>query len=119
MKIKHYNWQRGWVKREVVLSELAYPALAEDVISCRTRPFAPRFAHFQVSRPIPPSWTGPLNFQQIYDDLVHYVTNFMKRRGFHRTNYLPDCIQHGFMALWLELGGHAITETGLILMYIK
>jgi hypothetical protein len=27
----------------------------------------------------------------------------MKGKGIHRTNYLPDCIQHGFMALWLEL----------------
>ncbi len=27
----------------------------------------------------------------------------MKSKGIHRTNYLPDCIQHGLMALWLEL----------------
>jgi hypothetical protein len=52
------------------------------------------------------SWAGSLTFQQIYDDLAHYVTNVMKGKGIHRTNYLPDCIQHGFMALWLELSAN-------------
>ncbi len=51
----------------------------------------------------PTSWAGALTFQQLYDDLAHYVTNVMKGKGIHRTNYLTDCIQHGFMALWLEL----------------
>jgi hypothetical protein len=70
--------------------------MSNATIRAKIRPF-PRVATY------PTSWTGPLSFEQIYDDLVHYVTNFMKRRGFHRTNHLPDCIQHGFMALWLEL----------------
>ncbi len=60
------------------------------------RPF-PRIATY------PTSWAGALTFEQIYDDLARYVTNVMKGKGIHRTNYLPDCIQHGFMALWLEL----------------
>ena len=51
----------------------------------------------------PTSWAGSLTFQQLYDDLAHYVTNVMKGKCIHRTNYLPDCIQYGFMALWLEL----------------
>ena len=52
----------------------------------------------------PTSWSEqPQTFQQIYDNLAHYATNVMKGKGIHRTNYLPDCIQHGFMALWLEL----------------
>lgn len=51
----------------------------------------------------PTSWAGALTFEQVYDDLAHYVTNVMKGKGIHHTNYLPDCIQHGFMALWLEL----------------
>jgi hypothetical protein len=54
----------------------------------------------------PTSWAGSLTFQQIYNDLAHYVTNVMKGKGIHRTNYLPDCIQHGFMALWLELSAN-------------
>ena len=51
----------------------------------------------------PTSWNSDMTFQQIYDDLVHYVTNIMKSKGIHRTNHLPDCLQYGFMALWLEL----------------
>jgi len=65
-------------------------------IRSQIRPF-PRVATY------PTSWAGSVTFQQIYDDLAHYVTNVMKGKGIHRTNYLPDCIQHGFMALWLEL----------------
>jgi hypothetical protein len=65
-------------------------------IRSQIRPF-PRVATY------PTSWAGSLSFQQLYDDLAHYVTNVMKGKGIHRTNYLPDCIQHGFMALWLEL----------------
>ena len=65
-------------------------------IKGQIRPF-PRVATY------PTSWAGVLTFQQLYDDLAHYVTNVMKSKGIHRTNYLPDCIQHGFMALWLEL----------------
>ena len=37
----------------------------------------------------PTSWAGSLSFQQLYDDLAHYVTNVMKGKGIHRTNYLP------------------------------
>ena len=51
----------------------------------------------------PTSWAGPQTFREIYDNLAHYASNIMKTKGIHRTNYLPDCIQHGFMALWLEL----------------
>jgi hypothetical protein len=47
----------------------------------------------------PTSWAGWLTFQQPYDDLANYVTNMMKGKGTHLTNYLPDCIQYGFMAL--------------------
>jgi len=65
-------------------------------IRSQIKPF-PRVATY------PTSWADALTFQQIYDDLAHYVTNIMKGKGIHRTNYLPDCIQHGFMALWLEL----------------
>ncbi len=65
-------------------------------IRSQIKPF-PRVATY------PTSWAGSLTFQQIYDNLAHYVTNVMKGKGIHRTNYLPDCIQHGFMALWLEL----------------
>jgi hypothetical protein len=65
-------------------------------IRSQIKPF-PRVATY------PTSWAGSLTFQQLYDDLAHYVTNVMKGKGIHRTNYLPDCIQHGFMALWLEL----------------
>jgi hypothetical protein len=65
-------------------------------IRSQIKPF-PRVATY------PTSWAGSLTFEQIYDNLAHYVTNVMKSKGIHRTNYLPDCIQHGFMALWLEL----------------
>lgn len=51
----------------------------------------------------PTSWNGEMTFQQIYNNLAHYATNIMKSKGIHRTNHLPDCLQHGFMALWLEL----------------
>jgi hypothetical protein len=69
---------------------------SRSYIRSQIRPF-PRVATY------PTSWAGSLTFQQLYDDLAHYVTNVMKGKGIHRTNYLPDCIQHGFMALWLEL----------------
>lgn len=66
-------------------------------IHSQIRPF-PHIATY------PTSWTEqPQTFEQIYGDLAHYATNVMKGKGIHRTNYLPDCIQHGFMALWLEL----------------
>ena len=60
------------------------------------QPF-PRVATYSTS------WAGPQTFREIYDNLAHYASNIMKTKGIHRTNYLPDCIQHGFMALWLEL----------------
>jgi hypothetical protein len=66
-------------------------------IRSQIHPF-PRIATY------PTSWAEqPQTFEQIYDNLAHYVANVMKGKGIHRTNYLPDCIQHGFMALWLEL----------------
>jgi hypothetical protein len=65
-------------------------------ICAKIRPF-PHVATYATS------WAGALTFQQLYDDMAHYVTNVMKGKGIHRTSYLPDCIQHGFMALWLEL----------------
>ena len=37
----------------------------------------------------------------------------MKPKGIHRTNYLPDCIQHGFMAFCLDL-----IEVGCVLGYL-
>lgn len=59
---------------------------------------------FPQTATYPTSWSDqPQTFQQIYDNLAHYATNVMKLKGIHRTDYLPDCIQHGFMALWLEL----------------
>jgi hypothetical protein len=68
-----------------------------DHIHSQIRPF-PRVATY------PTSWSEqPQTFEQIYDNLAHYVTNVMRGKGIHRTNYLPDCIQHGFMALWVEL----------------
>lgn len=60
------------------------------------RPF-PHTATYQTS------WTGQQTFREIYDNLAHYASNVMKSKGIHRTNYLPDALQHGFMALWLEL----------------
>lgn len=68
-----------------------------DPIRSQIRPF-PHTATYSTS------WSEqPQTFEQIYDNLAHYVTNVMKGKGIHRTDYLPDCIQHGFMALWLEL----------------
>jgi hypothetical protein len=51
----------------------------------------------------PTSWAGPQTFRQIYDNLAHYASNVMKSYGIHRTNHLPDCLQNGFMALWVQL----------------
>jgi hypothetical protein len=65
-------------------------------IRSQIRPY-PRFASY------PTSWNGAMTFREIYDDLVHYATNIMKLKGIHRTNYLPECIQCGFMALWETL----------------
>lgn len=65
-------------------------------IRSQIRPF-PQVATY------PTSWAGPQTFREIYDNLAHYASNVMKAKGIHRTNYLPDCLQHGFMALWLEL----------------
>ena len=48
-------------------------------------------------------WGGEMTFEQIYDNLAHYASNVMKSKGIHRTNYLPDCLQIGFMSLWEEL----------------
>lgn len=66
-----------------------------DRIRAQIRPF-PRTATY------PTSWAGPQTFEQIYDNLVHYASNVMKGKGIH-PHHLPDCIQHGFLALWLEL----------------
>ena len=65
-------------------------------IRAQIKPFS-RVATYQTS------WAGPQTFREIYDNLAHYASNVMKSKGIHRTNYLPDCIQHGFMSLWLEL----------------
>jgi hypothetical protein len=73
------------------------PHHIRSCIRSQIRPF-PRVATY------PASWAEqPQTFEQIYDNLAHYVTNVMKGKGIHHTNYLADCIQHGFMALWLEL----------------
>lgn len=48
-------------------------------------------------------WSGPQTFRQIYDNLAHYASNVMKSYGIHRTRHLPDCLQEGFMALWVAL----------------
>jgi len=50
----------------------------------------------------PTSWAGELTFHQIYDDLVHYASNVMKRNGF-RPHEIPECLQNGFMVLWETL----------------
>ena len=39
----------------------------------------PRVATF------PTSWARSLTFEQLYDDMAHYVTNVMKGKGIHRT----------------------------------
>lgn len=75
----------------IVMTSHSHPFIRSQI-----RPF-PRVATY------PTSWAGSLTFQQLCDDLAHYVTNVMKGKGIHRTIYLPDCIQHGFMALWPEL----------------
>jgi hypothetical protein len=68
-----------------------------DPIRSQIRPF-PHTATY------PTLWSEqPQTFEQVYDNLAHYVTNVMKGKGIHRIDYLPDCIQHGFMALWLAL----------------
>jgi len=65
-------------------------------IRTQIRPF-PKVATY------PTSWAGPQTFRQIYDDLAHYASNVMKSYGIHRTSHLPDCLQNGFMALWVQL----------------
>lgn len=67
-----------------------------DRIRAAVKPF-PRKAAY------PTGWGGEMTFEQIYDNLVHYASNVMKSKGIHRTNYLPDCLQIGFMSLWKEL----------------
>lgn len=47
----------------------------------------------------PTSWAGDQTFQEIYDDLTHYVSNVMKRNGF-RPHEIPECLQNGCMVLW-------------------
>lgn len=47
----------------------------------------------------PTSWAGEQTFEQIYDNLAHYVSNVMKNYGF-RSHEIPDCLQIGFMVLW-------------------
>lgn len=64
-------------------------------IRTQIRPF-PRTATY------PTSWAGPQTYQQIYDNLVHYVSNVMKSYGI-RPYEMPDCLPCGFMALWMEL----------------
>ena len=44
-----------------------------------------------------------MTFEQIYGNLSHYASTVMKLKGIHRTNYLPDCLQIGFMSLWEQL----------------
>lgn len=74
--------------------------MSESSIRSKIRQSIKPFSHVATYET---SWAGPQTFEQIYDNLAHYVSNIMKSKGIHRTNYLPDCIQHGFMALWLEL----------------
>ena len=50
----------------------------------------------------PTGWAGEMTFQQIYDNLAHYVSNVMKNFGVLPYE-LPDCLQIGFMALWETL----------------
>ncbi len=63
-------------------------------IRSQIKPF-PRVATY------PTLWAGALSFQQIYDDLAHYVTNVMKGKGIHRTTYparLHSARVHGPLA---------------------
>jgi hypothetical protein len=48
------------------------------------------------------SWAGLQTFEQIYENLAHYVSNVMKRNGF-RPHEIPECLQMGFMVLWETL----------------
>jgi hypothetical protein len=48
------------------------------------------------------SWSLPLTFEQLYDDLAHYATCVMTGYGI-LPHQLPDCIQIGMMALWEQL----------------
>ena len=45
------------------------------------------------------SWAGLQTFEQIYENLAHYVSNVMKGYGL-RPHEIPDCLQIGFMVLW-------------------
>jgi len=63
-----------------------------DRIRSAVKPF-PRKAVY------PTGWSDEITFEQIYDNLEHYASNVMKSKGIHRTNYLPDCLQIGFMSL--------------------
>lgn len=46
----------------------------------------------------PTSWAGRQTGPQLYDDLVEYATNVMKRNGLQSHEW-PECLQIGFTAL--------------------
>lgn len=48
------------------------------------------------------SWSHPLTFEQLYDDLAHYATCVMTSYGI-LPHQLPECLQIGMMALWEQL----------------
>jgi hypothetical protein len=50
----------------------------------------------------PASWSQPLTFEQLYDDLAHYATCVMTSYGI-LPHQLPECLQIGMMALWEQL----------------
>jgi hypothetical protein len=50
----------------------------------------------------PTSWSQPLTFEQLYDDLAHYAICVMTNYGI-LPHQLPDCLQIGMMALWEQL----------------
>jgi hypothetical protein len=53
------------------------------------------FAHVQT---YPTGWGGRQTSAQLYDDLVEYATNVMKRNGL-QPDERPECLQIGFTAL--------------------